>query len=261
MFFKHFSMDSILNALSDLFLLRCVGVTFDYRGINWYVSPFFYGSLLYCFLFSAMKRRGAILSTGILTGLSFTFLINYGRGTFLRETACYIISLGLLRATGGLGTGILLCIFLEHFRKLQHLLFPNMKIRGLIFSAVEIVTFLLLLKIFLFGGPCPNKFSIVLLFSLLFACFVLRFGILSRLCDQKIFYALGRYSYSIYVMQQISFVILGATLWRIFVVRYPICCLAISLFFCTFVGIAVYYLIERPCFVWFLRRTESLKER
>lgn len=258
--YNHFSVESMLTALSDLLLMRCVGVSTDYRGILWYVSPFFYSSILYCFIFASLKRRPAALITGLITALCYTFLFNYDC-YFHRGVAYGIVSMGLARALAGLGAGILLGIFLEHFARLQSAFFTNTKIRTLFFSAVEIGCAALLLNIFLFLGYSPNKFNVILLFSVLFCCFVLRFGVLSRLCDLPFFYHLGKYSYSIYVVQQISFVLLGVSLWRTHLVQYPICCIVISMLFCTLVGMAVYYLIERPCSRWFMRRTRDISAR
>lgn len=251
--YKHFSLDSMMTALSDLFLLRCVGVQLECRGINWYVSPFFYASIFYCFLFSLLKRRAAVLATGAIALFGYTFLVNYDC-YFHRGTAYCIVSMGLLRALAGLGAGILLAIFLEHFSRLQAAFFPDPRIRYAVFSAVELGCAALLVKYFLFGGQVQNKLNVMLLFSVLFLCFALRFGVLSRLCDLPVFYHLGKYSYSIYVMQQISLVLLGFSLWRTPLVRYPICCIACSLLFSALVGAAVYYLVERPCFRWFMRR-------
>ena len=258
--YNHFSVESLLTALSDLFLLRCVGVSLDYRGIIWYVSPFFYSSMFYCFLFCSLKRRAAILTTGIIAALGYTFLVNYDC-YFHRGTTYGIVSMGLVRALAGIGMGLLIGLFLEHFARLQSTFFSNTRIRTLIFSAVEIGSAALLLKIFLFGGYCQNKFNVILLFSVLFCCFVQRFGVLSMLCDSRIFYHLGKYSYSIYVVQQISFVILGVSLWRTPLVRYPICCIAVSMLFCALAGTALYYLVERPCFRWFMRRTGGASAR
>jgi len=255
--YHHFSVESMLTAISDLFLMRCVGVTLDCRGIIWYVSPFFYSSIFYCFLFSLMKRRAAVFTTGLISALGYTFLVNYDC-YFHRGTAYGIVSMGLIRALAGLGAGILLAVFLEHFIRWQEAFFPNRRLRGVIFSLVELGCAALLLSIFLFRAYSPNKFNVILLFSVLFCCFVLRFGVLSRLCDQPVFYYLGKYSYSIYVMQQISLTLLGFTLWRTPLVRYPVCCIAVSMLFSALVGAAVYYLVERPCFRWFMRRAGSV---
>lgn len=167
--------------------------------------------MFYCFLFCSLKRRAAILTTGIIAALGYTFLVNYDC-YFHRGTTYGIVSMGLVRALAGIGMGLLIGLFLEHFARLQSTFFSNTRIRTLIFSAVEIGSAALLLKIFLFGGYCQNKFNVILLFSVLFCCFVQRFGVLSMLCDSRIFFHLGKYSYSIYVVQQISFVILGVSL-------------------------------------------------
>jgi len=53
-------------------------------------------------------------------------------------------------------------------------------------------------------------------------------------------------------------VLLGYSLWRTPLVRYPVTCIAVSMLFCVLVGTAVYYLIERPCFRWFMRRAGRL---
>lgn len=58
---------------------------------------------------------------------------------------------------------------------------------------------------------------------------------------------LGRYAYSIYVMQQVAFYILQRSLWKTAIIDNVGLCLLVSLIFCTLVGVVTYHLIEQPC--------------
>ena len=102
-------------------------------------------------------------------------------------------------------------------------------------------------KWFLFGKNYMNSFMVIIVFVILFICFIKSNGLLSQLLDKKLFSILGRYAYSIYVMQQIAFYVLQKTLWKTAIVDNVSVCLTISLVFCTLIGVATYHLIEQPC--------------
>ena len=93
-----------------------------------------------------------------------------------------------------------------------------------------------------------NHFIVVVVFSALLLCMLTQKGILSRICSNKIIGGAGKYAYSVYVMQLISFYILQRTLWKNtdFVQNHALRCIAVSVLFSVVLGIAVYYIIEKP---------------
>ena len=73
-------------------------------------------------------------------------------------------------------------------------------------------------------------------------------GLLSRIISRTGFCRLGKYSYSIYVMQEAAFYILSHTLWKNagFLKRCPAAALGLSVVLTILFGAGIYYLVERP---------------
>ena len=69
----------------------------------------------------------------------------------------------------------------------------------------------------------------------------------SNLLDKLPIYKLGKYSYSIYVMQQLSFNFLEKSLWKYSSLLDNVSLtMTLSLLFLFIVGVLTYYLIEKP---------------
>lgn len=117
-------------------------------------------------------------------------------------------------------------------------------------SAVEIYCFIFLMQNFVFHKiSYRNPMLFVFTFAILLILFVYKKGLLSTLLDNKLSEILGKYSYSIYVMQQVVFYILQNTLWKneCLVLNHIYICLIISIIFSVITGIIVYHLVEKPC--------------
>lgn len=119
-------------------------------------------------------------------------------------------------------------------------------IDNIVSTAVEITAICSLVCYFLLGMKYQDRFIVVIVFTALFICFIYNKGLISRILNNKWFGFLGKYAYSIYVMQQISFWILAKTLWKTEIVDRPVACIGVSLMFCIAIGISTFYLIEKP---------------
>jgi peptidoglycan/LPS O-acetylase OafA/YrhL len=159
----------------------------------------------------------------------------------------------MLRVMAGLSLGCLIAIGLTAFKKSftpSSLKKRYGKMRFVFCSLVELASFCTLIKKFLFGrGNWTNSFSVVILFSLLFISLISDGGILSLILNRPIFAKLGCYSYSIYVMQQISFNIMAHTIWKnsTYLYNHTLRSLVISTLLAALLGIIVYHLVEKPC--------------
>ena len=78
----------------------------------------------------------------------------------------------------------------------------------------------------------------------MFVLFLLKRGILSSLLNNKILAYGGKYSYSIYVMQQCSFILSGQIIKQIHCSDGV--ALALVMLNAILLGIVTYYLIEKP---------------
>lgn len=245
------------------FFLQCVGISLDYKGITWYISPYFWSLIFYFLLLKNIKRETLNVIIPVIVYFSYVVNINYTGGGFGRETIWCCISLGFLRCLGGIGMGYLIAKVLDYIYSTKYIHFFRISQKvfsEIIFSALEIISLGFIIKYTVFSKlGYKNKFVFVIFFSILFICFVLKKGIVSCLFEFLGKSNLGRYAYSIYVMQQVSFYFLGKTLWLYQgIIECEWLCLLLSVFFSVLIGIIVYYLIEVPFIKIYKRRMELI---
>lgn len=246
-----FFRQSKYAAVFNLLFLQCIGLSLEYKGINWYISPLFWGLLFYFALLKYFDRKRVHVGMALLS--YFCYLVNIVRcnGGFARETVYGVVNLGFARALAGLGLGYLLRLALEEISEYRIALSPEWK-RAVAAGACVVSTLLetgilcFLVKYFLLGGKYQNRMIVVILFTMLLTCFICRKGLISRLLNVPLWSFFGKYAYSIYVMQQTAFFLLQRTLWKTAVVDQVRVCISLSLFFSVALGIVTYHLVERP---------------
>lgn len=249
-FFKKSPYEMLINVS----FLQCIGITDQWKSINWYLSPLFWTLIFYFVLLKCFKndKRKPNIIIGLITYFSYVILLN--NGGFSREMIFGFLSGGALRALAGIGLGYLIAVCVESIKEMPSVkgFKPNKKQNALItviISVFELAFFISLIIDFLYKKLAyDNQFIVVILFSGLLLCMLTQKGILSRICNNKFFGGLGKYAYSIYVVQRISFYILEKTLWTNsdFVQNHTYRCIAVSILLCVLFGIAAYYIIERP---------------
>lgn len=237
--------DTVINSL----FLQMTGLTFSFRGTNWYVSAMFWSLVFYFLLFKCVGCRYRRCFAVLLISWA-AYAINmqtHAPVGFGREVALGFLSLGLLRGIAGVGLGILINEFVEEVR-------PRFVGRldwrvVLLSTALELLAASLLIgHLFFRGWTCKSHFILVVAFAVLLPLLVLQAGLVSRLLNHRALGVLGKYTYSMYVMQQAGFWILQKTLWldTAFVADHAGMTLAISVAVPALVGVAAYYLIELP---------------
>lgn len=244
-FFKQNIYPAIFNSL----FLQCIGFSLDYKGINWYISPLFWALILYYAIFKNFDNKKAYVFVGGICYFGYLININYCHGGFGRGVIYNILDLSFLRALAGIGLGILIGKLLTEFTFTM-----NEKIKYILFSIIEISSIIFLIRYFLFGLKYKNAFIVIIVFSLMFISFVRQYGILSQVLNLSIFSQLGKYAYSIYVMQQISFWIMQKTLWKTQIVENTSLCILVSLIFSIILGVITYHLIEKPFSKYLINR-------
>lgn len=241
------------EGILNLFFLQSTGLTTGWKGLNWYVSAFFFAEVFYFLLYRVMKNSRAMkLAVCILVYFGYVLNITTTDGGFGRRVTYGIFSLAMARAVAGVGHGYLLGNLYdsikEKYREL-HLETEMEKKLTLGISIVEIISFLALLGDFFIGKQAgKNQFIVVILFSVLFVCMLTEKGILSRMISRIPLWRFGKYAYSVYVMQEAAFYLLEHTMWKNtrFLQTCPAGALGISVFVTFCLGVTVYYLVERP---------------
>ena len=237
--------ETIVNSL----FLQMTGFTFNFRGTNWYVSAMFWSLVFYFLLLKCITDRYRRYLVILLVSW-FGYVINLQTHPpmgFGREVVFSVFNLGLMRGVAGVGLGILINEFVESVkpyfsRRLDWRII-------LVATALEVLSlYLLIAHLFFREWTCRNHFVVVVAFAMLLPILVLRAGGISRLLDCKAFGVLGKYTYSMYVMQQAGFWILQRTLWldTAFVTGHVGLTLVLSVAVPAVVGVAAYYLIELP---------------
>lgn len=263
LFFDYSPYSSFLNIL----FLQCIGISLDYAGITWYVSPMFWALIFYYALLKIFKDNKKInFLICIIVYFSFTYNINCLGGGFGRATVNNFISLGLLSGLAGVGFGYLIGVSIDNISNLEYVKnFKPNKLQSvfitLVISVVELACFAYMIYYSVFSSDTyKNIFFNIFVFSVLMICMITGKGLLSRITNNKYIGFVGKYSYSIYIMQQISFYILQRTLWQNtdYVQHHAYRCLAISVAFSVLVGVVVYYVIEKPCAVAFKKFGKKL---
>lgn len=244
--------ESEINGVYNLLFLQCIGVSLNYQGITWYISPFFWAIIFYFVLLKCAKnKRKCNILIGVISYFSYVMLVNRFFG---RETVHDVVSLGLVRALGGIGLGYLIGVIVNSIQNMPSVKnFKGTKFQNFLITAVisiaETASLALLLRhFFLKEQTTGNHFFVVIMFSILLVCMINGKGILSRICNNKFFGFAGKYAYSIYMMQQVSFWILKKTIWQdtAYIEQHALRSIAVSLIFSIVVGIITYYVIEKP---------------
>lgn len=240
----------IEEAVFEVCFLHCTGISLNFKGIIWYIAPYFWASLLIMLVLRSFNEKHSTLILGLTCYAGYLININYCHGGFGRATINNLLSLGFVRVYSGIAFGVLLAIFLHQYENTFGKSLSKYKmLNTILYTFLEILCLATLVMKFLLGfGTWSNAFIIIILFSFLFVSFVKKNGIVSCMLDRKICGILGRYSYSIYVMQQISFYILRDTVWKntSLLENHTYISLCISIVFSILVGVLTYHIIERP---------------
>lgn len=239
------------QGILNLFFLQSTGLTTGWKGLNWYVSAFFFAEVFYFLLYKVMKNSKAMkLLICLLVYFGYVLNIASTDGEFGRAVVCGVFSLAMARAVAGMGLGYLLGNIYDSLKKRVQTEAPKEKKKLILWiSLTEIISFLALLGDFFIGKQAgKNQFIVVILFSVLFVCMLTEKGILSRMISRIPLWRFGKYAYSVYVMQEAAFYLLEHTMWKNtrFLQTCPAGALGISVFVTFCLGVTVYYLVERP---------------
>lgn len=230
----------------NLFFLQSIGISLESQGINWYISPFFWVLIFYFYLLKNFSLKAVNLVIALCVYFGFVININYLSGSFGRNVIFDFLNLGMLRALAGIGIGYFIGNFyMSKKDKIEKL---NSKLSYILFSVFEVLTFGFLIYHFLFSPlQYKNHFIFVIVFSIFFILLLFKKGVVSNVLDKLPIYKLGKYSYSIYVMQQLSFYWLRKSLWKYSSLLDNVgLTITLSLLFSFIVGVLTYYLIEKP---------------
>lgn len=238
----------LIPNITTIFLLNSFG-RFWCIGSNvvlWYTSALFFGLFVfYCInKFVAKKYIFSVIFSITFLSILLLQILRHGDYDGYDIVFYHIISVSTLRAFAGIGTGSLIALSYNNILKISDTFGEK------IFSILEILCFGFIFWWMFCVHNFVNHFYFLLIFSILFICFLIKKGILSTYTDKPIWAKLGKYTYSIFVTHYIIIRILYMKLWKNnteFVQAYPYIPIFINLFAVLLLGIVTYHCIEKPC--------------
>ena len=226
------------------------------NGPAWFVGVLFWTSLIYFMLKTLMNNKYFIIFTILLiiTGLCLLWLppgdIIFTKIREFTPIGGGWISIMLLRGIIAVGIGCLLGKLQEYFLQHNNIkeFLSSHKFKSFM-SFLEIILFISLCFTLVFGSLIKlieTYFISIFLFISIFFMFINNLGFFSSLVlNKKIFNTLGKYSYSIYIMQNVVFYIIDYCLRTYSILTfhpYFVIIISMVLFLC--VGISSYYIVN-----------------
>lgn len=229
------------NNILSILLLNSIGFS-RIKGATsqeWFVAALFWVSLFYFYIYKTFEKKYLNLIIWIIVILSLSFMVNISYPHFAGNDriSFVIFNHGIIRALAGIGLGY----FISMLYNSNFLKDSNKKI---VISVLELFCCAFLL----FYQP-GNYFLYIVIFSILFYLFLIKKGILSNILENKFSTRLGSWSYSIYIMHILIYVILKLTIaipHKGFVLSHPLLFLLLAIITSIIVGILTYYFFEKP---------------
>ena len=240
---KHENLFTILN-------IQNVGLTFQNGSIppSWFVSSLFWGMCFYFYLGKIVPKKVFNFISACLIFICYSIFVHVPNNWNIINYY-YFINIGMVRALAGIGLGYFVRMLYNDYSEVIKLKFNTLKSK-IIFSALEIYLFFTLFYYLCFhASSYANVLFEILIFLLLFICFLMHKGILSQLFENNLSAFLGQFTYSIFLSHY-----LVKDLWNIYimnkcqhlVIYHPIINIVSVFVVSIVVGILTYYLIEKP---------------
>lgn len=245
----------LINAFFNLLFLQCVGLSLDYAGINWYISPLFWSFLFYFGLHRFIRDEAKFrFAAAVLTTVGYLMSFNAFGGEFSRSVSFGFVSLSMARAIAGMGLGYLIASIVQTlkengFEERATSTKPRKALTFIIATAGEMGPLaFIMLNCFDSDWHYGTSLTDALMFAIMMVFLPFKFGLFSKIFGNRFFGFFGRYSYSVYVTQQTVINILARTLWHKtdFVQQHALWCIGVSLIISFLFSVAAYYIIEKP---------------
>lgn len=240
---KHENLFTILN-------IQNVGWTLQLGNnpSSWFVSSLFWGMCFYFYLGKIVSQKVFNFVTACLVFICYAIFVHVPSKLHL-VNYYYFINIGMVRALAGIGLGYFVRMLYNDYSEVIKSQFNTLKSK-IIFSVLEIYLFFTLFYYLCFHASSYNNVLFeVIIFLLLFICFLLHKGILSKLLENNVSSFLGKFTYSIFLSHYLI-----KDLWNIyimnkcqhFVIYHPIINIVCIFIVSIIVGMLTYYLIEKP---------------
>lgn len=240
---------SLRNNIFTILNIQCIGLTFRNGNVpsSWYVSSLFWGMSFFFYLYQCVNKKVFNLITACTVLFCYSFWLHTSGLAYKNEAI--VFNLGMIRAFAGIGLGYFVSLwFKENIQKIQETVFN--KFQTILCSFFEIYLFFTLIYYCAFHkSSFDNKFLFVIYFVILFALFLMKKGILSKLLENNFSVILGNYSYAIFLTHQLVIKIWSTTICesqKEWVIGNPILNIIILFTLVILFGVLVHHLFEKP---------------
>jgi len=210
----------------------------------WFIAVYFWISLFYFYLLKNFNNKKVHFSMILITYLSFLFYLRV-------PTLFYVYK--LLRGFYSFGIGYFFGMFCNWYRN-NYNIFDIKRKTKIIFTIIEIIALSQIFKTIFIKQYINdlNLYFIIMLCILLFS-FIFNKGYIGQLLNHKIFGFMGKYCYSIYMIQYIIQItiapgnkLMQTQFYSSFRSNYPNIDLITSIIIIILSGVLAYYFVEKP---------------
>jgi peptidoglycan/LPS O-acetylase OafA/YrhL len=221
----------------DLLLMQGNGLLLS-QGYNfnaWFVSSLFWALAAYFYIIKNYEKKNVNLCIIILIYISLYCIAHKMADIY---TNC------IFRAFSGIGIGYFIgCIFSKNTDTIE-------SIKSKIFYSITEISLVYFIARYSIGrrADSVNYCTGIVLFSALLWCFLIKGGVISKLTNFKIISVCGKYTYSTYIMQNLSFCVSKRYIWdnKEFVISHHNLAIILGMIIAIMLGIVTYYVIEKP---------------
>lgn len=257
---------SFCDVLNMFFIEKGLGIVpVSVNTVNpasWYVCVLFWLSIIFYLAIKNYGIKNLIFPLSVISFFSLIMVLNSAK-TMYYEVCNGIFTAGILWGLFGISFGMILKQIYLNIKDL----FDNSILNKLIFTVLELTLFTAFLYlIFLSGNKDSSTIISIFVFTLMFFVFLFNKGILGTFLGE--FSKLGRYAYSIYLMQFPAFYIMRKTIFsgggempsaNFFLTQPDWLIIIISILIPTIIGILVYHIIEVPIGILLKKFFERIK--
>lgn len=220
-------------------------------GVAWYCSAMLMHFILFLYLFKNFREKTVwlIIAVGVYVCYSIILQAKGYKINHNWQTFGYIFNVGMMRAWGGIGFGMLIGLWYKtNVEKIKQFV-PSILCK-LGISVLEFVClYFMINNLILHRFHHFDHFMFIIVFVYLVTAFICNKGYISQLFNRDIFPRLSQYVYSIFIMHQVVVTALKRGLWtphREWVQTYPITNIFLTLALILVVGVLTYHLVEKP---------------
>ena len=237
------------NLLGLFFLDDSFAVNFlTNNGAAWYINVMFWGYIFYYCLNRIIPKDKINYVIGLIIFFAYSILFNkmelYAQPQIWQEG---FLTIPMIRALAGMGLGYIIGDIYNKNLITDNQVNNESKIKTILYTGLECVSLWFLFRFAIIKWQEFNFPVMMILFVVLFYLFLTKKGYLSRWLDNNVCFTLGKYCFSIYMMQEVMFVILNETFWKPYAANMsqPFVIVVSVLAVCVF-GVITYYLVEKP---------------